>query len=303
MKKILAIGAALTDVLVDLKSDDVLDQLGFLRGSMNYVDQQKQAQILKLINSLNPVVVTGGSAANCVAVAAHYGGKTGFIGCVGKDEIGDNFETQLKARTIEPILKKSVKESSGAVISMVSADAERTMATYYGACSDVQPEMLDEKVFAKYDFLFIEGYMVFNKPYLERTLEIAKKYALKVAFDMASFNVVEENRDYMKNLIERYVDIVFANEQEADAFGDLTGLAEIVVYKLGAKGARVVWSGGECFVQADASVIVRDKTGAGDAFAGGFLYGLSAGKNIEESATLGARAADKVVQVMGAILS
>lgn len=302
MKKILGIGAALTDVLIDIKDDAILEEFGFLRGSMNYVDKAKQTHILQKINSLGPKIVTGGSSANCVAVAAYCGGQTGFIGCVGSDDIGLNYEKQLQVRGIDPILKKSIKESSGSVISIISSDAERTMATYYGACSDVEPEMLTLEVFAKYDYLFVEGYMVFNRPYLTRALELAKEAGLKIAFDMASFNIVEQNREYMAEIIEKYVDIVFANEEESKVFGNVESIADIVVRKLGAKGAIVNAGGKQYSVSADKNVIIRDKTGAGDAFAGGFLYGMAQGFDVQKCAEIGARMGDLIVQELGAKL-
>lgn len=300
--KILAIGAALTDILVDVPSDSFFDKLGFAKGSMTYVDKLTQGEILGAIGALDYQVETGGSAANCAGIVAHYGGEAAFIGCVGDDQIGEIYADKLRVRGVETKLWKSEKEGSGTVAAMVSKDGERTFATYLGASADVSADNLSREMFEGFDFLFVEGYLVYNKPYLERAMALAKEVGAQVAFDMASFNVVEQSRAYMGEIIERYVDIVFANEQEAEAFGDLSVCDGIVVLKLGSKGALVEFGGERFSVSADRSVVVRDKTGAGDAFAGGFLYGLASGFDIQRCAELGARAADKVVQVVGAHL-
>ena len=309
MAKIIGIGNALVDVLNKLETDELLEQLGLPKGSMQLVDEQKAQHVKNNTNHLEKEMASGGSAANTINGLAKLGVKTAFVGTVGDDETGRFFSDDLVKSGVEPRLNIS-KTPSGIAHAMISKDGERTFGTFLGASIELSPEDIKPETFEGYDLLHVEGYLVQNHALLEKILKTAKEQGLEVSLDLASYNVVEDNLDFLKEMVKKYVDIVFANEEEAKAFtgkepdkalDDIAGMVKIAVVKIGSEGS-LVKSDGKVTKIAPQKVDVVDTTGAGDLFAAGFLYGYVNNLPFEEAGRIGTMLASKVITGYGAKL-
>lgn len=308
MKRVIGIGNALTDMLVNLKTDSVLARFKLAKGSMSLVDTKLQTEISKSVAGLPYSLSLGGSAGNTIRAMAQLGCKVGFIGKVGKDTTGDFFEQALENLGVEPVIFRGT-ERSGKCVSLISADGERTMVTHLGAALELRAEEIVPEIFDGYDCLYVEGYLVQNHELILGAAKTAKQCGLKVAIDLASFNVVEENLAFLRSLVEKYVDIVFANEDEAKAFtGEaeplnalqaISEICDLAVVKIGIKGALIKHGDEVVHVGIMAAAKRVDTTGAGDFYAAGFLAGLCDGLSLRQCGTIGAITAGKVIEVVG----
>jgi sugar/nucleoside kinase (ribokinase family) len=311
IKRIIGIGNALTDMLVNLSNDSVLEEYQLAKGSMSLVDNQLQTDISKSVAGCPYSLSLGGSAANTIRAMARLGAKVGFIGKVGEDNTGEFYEQALRNIGIEPFMLRS-EQRSGKCVALVSKDGERTFVTHLGAASDLQAEEIDGAIFDSYDCLYIEGYLVQDHELIRSAIEKAKAHGLKVAIDLASFNVVEENRDFLHDIVEKHVDILFANEDEARAFtgesdphkalDHIAAMCELAVVKIGMRGALIKQGGEVVHVGIMAAAKRVDTTGAGDFYAAGFMYGLCEGLSLRQCGTIGAITAGKVIEVVGPTL-
>lgn len=306
-QKILGIGSALTDILTPIQDESILSELNLPKGSMTHVDMATSLKVGEALASYDSTMAAGGSAANTVSGLAKLGIEAGFLSKVGKDEIGSFFEKEMLDTKVTPELFRT-ETPSGRVQAIITPDGERTFATYLGASLELSPDDITPDLFKGWDIFYVEGYLVANPNMLNKAMETAKACGLKIAIDMASYNMVEDNRDYMLQLINDYVDIVFANESEATA---LTGMnpresldfiaskCEIAVVKIGKKGAYI--KRGDEMATVDAGNYKPiDTTGAGDMWAAGFLAGLVKGESLEKCGKMGAIVAGNVIEVMGA---
>ena len=308
MKKIIGIGNALTDMLVNLRNNDILDQYGLARGSMSLVDSALQTAISKSVAGLPYSLSLGGSAGNTIRAMACMGCSTGFIGKVGPDTTGEFFVQALENLGIAPVIFHG-KERSGKCVSLISPDGERTMVTHLGAALELNAAEIDASIFEGYDCLYIEGYLVQDHTLLRHTIATAKQCGLKIAIDLASFNVVAENLDFLREIVAEYVDILFANEDEAKTFtGEdepinalqtISEMCELVIVKIGMRGALIKQGGEVVHVGIMAAAKRVDTTGAGDFYAAGFLAGMCRGLSLRQCGTIGAIAAGKVIEVVG----
>ncbi|MFP4690959.1 MAG: adenosine kinase [Bacteroidales bacterium] len=310
MKKVLGIGNALIDTLVKLEDDQFLEEMKLPKGSMQLVSQDDIIEIESKCEGLAKSMSGGGSAANTIHGLAGLGVETAFIGKVGKDELGDLFADDLYANNIRPFLLQG-KSHSGHALAFVTADSERTFTTYLGAALELCPEDLQDHFFEGFDYLHVEGYLLQNHSLLKTILTQARKSGLKVSLDLASFNVVEENLDILKQWVRDYVDILFANEEEAKAFTgkepeqaleEMAEVCEVAVVKTGKNGS-LVRAGSEVYRIPAIYALVLDTTGAGDAYAAGFLYGLAGDRPLEECGRIASLMAGKVIEGMGAKIS
>ena len=306
MKKILGIGSALVDILTQIPNEQILKELNLPKGSMTYVDTDTSVKVGDFLKQYGSTMAAGGSAANTASGLAKLGVGSGFLSKIGKDEVGCFFEKAMIDTNVKPQLLIS-DTPSGRVQAIVTPDGERTFATCLGAAAEMSPEDIQPELFVGWDIFYVEGYLVANPSMLNKAMETAKAAGLKIAIDMASYNVVDENRDYFIQLIDRYVDYVFANEKEAFA---LTGMepkaaldyiaerCDIAVVKVGAKGAYIK-HGQEIATIAPLKANVIDTTGAGDMWAAGFLAGLVKGENLQKCGMMGAIVAANVIEVIG----
>lgn len=306
---VLGIGNALVDVINSISDESVLDRFGLPKGSMTLVDDKLSATIYEETKFDKREITTGGSAANTIHALANLGGNCGYLGKIGKDKLGDVFEKEFNRKSIKTHLFYSTKDT-GRVMSLVSPDSERTMATYLGAAADLNPNELNAEIFVGYEYLYLEGYMVNDHDLFERIIDLARSAGLKIALDLSSFNVVEANLDFLKEQVTKKVDIVFANEEEAasftgkqpeDALDRISGMCEIAVVKIGKLGSFIK-RGDEKVKIGTIKAKAVDTTGAGDSYAAGFLYGLTKGFSLKKSGYIAALVSGKVVEVMGAKL-
>lgn len=308
MKRVIGIGNALTDMLVNMPNDEVLTKYQLAKGSMTLVDGALQTEISKAVAGYPYSLSLGGSAGNAIRAMARLGVDVGFIGKVGEDTTGEFYEQALRNIGVEPFILRS-EHRSGKCVSLVSPDGERTLVTHLGAAADLHPEDIDSLILESYDCLYVEGYLVQDHSLIHTVVEQAKMRGLKVAIDLASFNVVEENRDFLRSLVERYVDIVFANEDEARAFthksdprealDEISSMTELTVVKIGTKGALIKRGDEVVHVGIMAAAKRVDTTGAGDFYAAGFIAALCEGLSLRQCGTIGAIAAGKVIEVVG----
>lgn len=305
-KKILGIGSALIDILVPMKDDSLLESLNLPKGSMQLIDATTSETLEKALSSHDKQMASGGSSANTIYGLAKMGVESGFLSMIGNDTLGRFFEKDLLDCSVKPILLKS-NTPSGRAITFVSADGERTFATYLGASLDLSAEHLSIEMFEGWDYLYVEGYLVANRPMLDTAIDLALRAGTKIILDLASYNVVNENIDYLSSLLER-TSIVFANEEEAKA---LTGMqpnaalqyladrCEVAVVKIGKNGSLIQSGQDKIFVDARLSKAV-DTTGAGDLYASGFLTGYLQDYPLEVCGKLGSLLSGNIVEVIGA---
>ncbi len=302
MKKIIGIGNALVDVLVQMRDDELLTRLQLPKGGMTVIDEERMREVRLHMRALHPHRATGGSASNTVLALANLGTRPGYIGKIGRDETGAFFADTFRKLGVDTRLTLC-DTPSGVAHTFISADGERTFGTYLGAAAQMVPEEITAELFSGYDILYIEGYLVLNAELMEKICRTAKEAGMTLCIDLGSYNMVQAMRPMYEHLITEYMDIVFANEEECAAYTQtddphegLRRIAEqcrLAVVKLGGKGAIAMWgaSSPQYGQKAEAPALkvdVRDTTAAGDFFAGGFLYALCAGAPLERSLKTGA---------------
>lgn len=310
MAKVIGLGNALVDVMTIIDSDKVLENLNLPKGSMQLVDSELSEKIQQETQNFPRTMASGGSAANTIRSLANMGVNSAYVGKIGPDEIGEFFSNDMKRSGVLPRLIKS-ETSSGRAVALVSKDSERTFATYLGAAAELTADDINAMTFLDYDILHIEGYLIINHELIEKAMSLAKENGLRVSLDLASYNVVEENLEFLRYLIEKYVDIVFANEEEAAAFTDgkdpeaaldmISSICDIAVVKIGKHGAWVKRGDyKDCEPEFPAKRV--DTTAAGDNFAAGFIYGLVNNWSLDKCVKAGNILAGNVIEVVGATM-
>ncbi len=299
-------GNALVDIMIQLKDDQLLDKLGLPKGSMQLVDAIRSQSVLDKLKNLSKSFSAGGSAANTIHGLAMLGVPVGYIGVIGEDELGGSFVKDMINAGVEPHMIHSQQET-GRAVALISPDSERTFATFLGAAIELEADHLKTFNFKKYDYLHIEGYLVQNHDLIRTAVSLAKENDLTVSLDLASYNVVEANLEFLREIVTKYVDIVFANEEEAKAFtgkeprealDEIAGMTHIAIVKTGSKGS-LIKSGNEVVEIGIIDVNPVDTTGAGDLYASGFLYGQSKGWSLLKCGEAGALLAGHVIEVIG----
>lgn len=307
MKSILGIGNALTDILAILPDDTFLKQYHLPKGSMQHVDMETGDKIWQTLKPMGVQYVAGGSAANTITGTAIFGMESGFIGKVGDDELGHLFKSDQEQYGIKSNLLKGVNSSGRAMVFITAPNAERTFAVYLGAALELVPEDLKPEYFQGYDYFHIEGYLVQNQALIRKAVEMAREAGCIVSLDMASYNVVESNDAFLHDIVDKYVDIVFANETEAKSFtkmeprealDEIAEHCKIAVVKIGKDGSMLK-SGDEYHYIPAWPAATIDATGAGDTYAAGFLYAHSMGMPLKVCGEIGSIIAAKVVEVVG----
>jgi sugar/nucleoside kinase (ribokinase family) len=306
MAKVLGMGNALVDILVRLESDEILHEFKLPKGSMQLVDFDFSNMVNIGTEHLPKQIASGGSAANTIHGLARLGIETGFIGKVGDDDPGNFFEKDMQESKIKPHLLKSTTPS-GRAMALISPDSERTFATYLGAAVELSPNDIKPEMFKGYEYFHIEGYLVQNHELIEKAVKTAKQMGLIVTLDMASYNVVEANLEFLQELLANFVDIVFANEEEAKAFTGFdpenalihfSQMCDIAVVKTGKKGSMIKKGPEKHYIDSIMANSI-DTTGAGDLYAAGFIYGLVNGYPLDKCGNLGSIIAGKTIEVIG----
>jgi sugar/nucleoside kinase (ribokinase family) len=306
-KLIVGVGNALIDILA-YEDEDFVKKTGAAIGGMTYVEKDFIEQTLATL-SKQPITVPGGSACNTNVGVGRLGGVTRFIGKCGNDELGTFFENDLKRQNVEPALLQS-NSPTGRVLSIVTPDAQRSMFTCLGAAAEMLPQDISEKCFENAAVVHIEGYLLFNSQLILKVLKTARASGALISLDLPSYNVVKESHELLRHIVETFVDILMANEDEAQAYtgqadeaGALNALAEKVdmaVLKIGERGSLIAHKNEMLPIRPQGSGHAIDSTGAGDLWAAGFLYGLVNGYPLEKCGVLGSACGYEVCQVMGA---
>jgi sugar/nucleoside kinase (ribokinase family) len=313
---IAGLGNALMDVLVVVDDDTIFPTLGLTRGTMHPVDDTAWREIYRHFEGHPMQIESGGSCANTIATAGRLGCNTIYCGQVGQDEMGELYAERIGDACGGHALRFNPDFPTGKCLSIVSAsDAERTMVTDLGAATclnDIAPylQLLENTKIAHFT-----GYTFLDSPMQKVALEAvrhAKKAGAVVSLDAADPFVVHASRDLLWELLQDYADIVLLNAEEAKALTNAPpeeaphiiasrSKTKTVVVKLGSAGSIVVHNGELTRVGVH-RVKAVDTTGAGDAYAGGFLYGLSRGWNIERSGALASQVAAMTVGQLGAVV-
>ena len=307
MKSILGIGNALTDILAVFPDETMLREYHLPPGIMQHVDLETGDRIWDKLKEVGVKYVPGGSAANTITCTSIFGMPSGFIGKIGNDELGHLYRSSLEQSGVKTTLLTGTKGSGRAMCFITGANAERTFADYMGAALELVPEDLKPEFFEGYDYFHIEGYLVQNQDLIRKAVQMAKEVGCIISIDMASYNVVESNEAFFHNLVEKYIDIVFANESEAraytkkeprEALDELAEQCRIAIVKVGKDGSMVKAGDEYHFIDPWPAATI-DATGAGDTYAAGFLYAHSLGMPLKVCGEVGSIIAAKVVEVIG----
>lgn len=304
--KILGLGNALVDVLSKLDSDETLVKIGIQKGAMDMISREQMYVIRKYQANTETTQAPGGANCNTMRAIALLGGQSGFIGKVGDDNLGQFYEEALLKAGVASYLIKT-EGPSGACTVFISPDGERTMGTFLGPAPTISPDEITEDVLRNYDCIHIEGYLIVNEELVRETMKKAKRLGLKVALDLANYNIVNAYKGLLEEVMPQYVDILFANASEAEAFTGLPAQeavkalekqVHVALVTLGKDGSLIGSEGKFYHVDAEGGKPV-DTTGAGDNFAAGFLYGQSVGASLVQSAQIGSMLSGYVIDVVG----
>ncbi len=312
MYDVYAIGNAIVDIVTEVEYD-FFDKNEVEKGVMTLVDEKRQQQLMKAIDMGRSKLTGGGSAGNTITAISQFGGK-GFYSCaVAKDELGKFFIDDLRNNGVETnlVYDQLPLEHTGRCLVMTSPDAERTMNTFLGVNSFFSPEFLDEEALKTSKYLYMEGYLVPSPKGLE-AMKAAKKLAehhkVSTALTFSDPSMVKYFAQQMEEIVGASVDLLFCNEEEAmiftgtndilEAREKLKQVAKRFVMTLGKNGALVF--DGDTFIQIEPyKVTAIDSNGAGDMFAGAFMYAITHGHSFAEAGKLASLASSKVVGQWG----
>lgn len=305
------IGNALVDIDFEV-SQKTLERLNIDKGLMTLIDETTHHRLLEELDGIKHVKAGGGSAANTLFTLQQLGAKTFYSCKVGHDEAGDFFYRDLILHGIQTNLHEGLRTGvTGKCIVLVTPDADRTMNTYLGTTAEFSKAQLSEDALKNAEYLYIEGYLVASPSACEAAIvarEMADKYQVRTSISLSDPNMVSYFKDGLCTIIGRQVDILFCNEQEALLFTETQNIAEAkkalkkyarsFVITQGGQGATIF--NGQDYSQIPAyPVAVVDTVGAGDVFAGAFLYGITHGRSYDEAGRYASYAASKVVSKFG----
>lgn len=310
---LVAVGNALVDVLTHVPEDFITAQAakGMKKGGMVLIDTPRAQELHGLMRQTREM--SGGSAANSVSGFASFGGAAAFIGKTGADPVGDVFRADMQAQGIAyKTVPFTGAEETGRCYIMVTPDGERTMNTYLGTNAHFHPRDVDAATIRAAQFVLLEGYLYDRhdaKRAFDKVARIAKDAGTQVAMTLSDSFCVQRHHDDFKRIVRNSVDVLFASEKEIKAYAltdDFEEAARIAaadvhtaVLTRGGKGA-VILSGGQRFdIAAVKPKKFVDTTGAGDAFAGGVLYGMHSGMSLAQAGRLGALAATETISHTG----
>lgn len=306
MKRTLGIGNALVDVLTKVDNEQILSELHLPKGSMQLLSTEAYAEVTRRMQALPTKLTTGGSACNTLLALSHLDAPTGMIGKIGDDENGRFFASYFAQRGISTRLLHDSRPT-GVASTFITPDGQRTFGTYLGAAARLTADELQQAWFEGYDYFYIEGYLVQNHDLVLRAIELAHAAGCEVCLDLASYNIVEADLDFFRALMPS-IDIVFANEQEAQALTGLEARAaldalaatcHIAVVKIGKHGVWACHGTEVAHCPARDVPVVVDTTAAGDYFAAGFMHALAAGEPLATCIARGSLLAGHIIEVVG----
>lgn len=310
------IGNALVDKEFEV-TDEFLAEHGIEKGMMTLLEQEQQEKLLSELKNRFGLKkrAGGGSAANSIVAISQFGGSTFYACKVADDETGDFYMKDLKAAGVKTRLDQKKGEGvTGKCMVMVTDDAERTMNTFLGITSDFSKDDLHLDDLKQSEYLYIEGYLVTSEKSKEAVLtarQVARDSGVKTAFTFSDPAMVTYFKDGISEIVGDGVDVLFCNEEEAQtytgadslnaAIKELTQIADKVVVTLGSKGAIVISNNKQVEIEAS-PVTAKDTNGAGDMFAGAFMYALTQGMSDRDAGMLASESAARIVATFGARL-
>lgn len=312
-----AIGNALVDSEY-LVNDAFLQQQNIAKGQMTLIDQAQQQHLIAALQAEFSCAkrASGGSAANSVIAFAALGGSAFYACKVAKDDNGDFYLHDLRAAGVSAPHHAQVEQGiTGTCVVMVTPDSERTMHTFLGITAELSPQELDLEALNKARYLYIEGYLATSssaRHAVASTRALAKAQGIKTALTFSDPAMVQYARDGLNEMLADGVDILFCNEHEAKLWANTDNLlvaittlhqySPLLAVTCGNKGAIISENGKQISI-APVPVTALDSNGAGDAFAGAFLYALSQGWALADCGALASRIAAQVVSQFGPRLS
>lgn len=311
--KILGVGSPLVDLLLNVDDSFLKEHVSGAKGGMEMVEPEVISALVTL-SGKTPEKAPGGSAGNTVFALAKMGIPCAMLGKLGHDEKGEFYRAAFRSNGGDDGYFIPTSEApTGSCLSLVTPDAERTMRSALGASLLLNEKEIINTDFSPFDLVYIEGYMLFS-PVFDTLIRRAKEAGCRIGFDLASFEVAGIFREkLLGEILPDYVDLLFANEEEAaallgndmspaDMAAGLGRYCEVVVVKSGVRGSIAVR--GTEKVQIPAFVVPDpvDTTAAGDLYAAGFICGLARGASLEKCGAAGARISSEVVKVFGSVL-
>ena len=305
--KILGIGNAIVDVICKV-DEKFIAQNNLTKSTMKLVDEM---ELKKLLSKLKiEETVSGGSVANSIVGLSQLGNKVGFIGKVSDDKLGNKYEEGLKRENVKFFYsKKKEVIPTGTCLILITPDSERTMVTFLGTAGKINENDIDTNAVKKSEILFLEGYL-WDEGEPKKAFEKAIKKANKVAMSLSDLFCVERHKTHFLDLVKNKLDITFANEQEIMSLINAKDiktvinfakeLKKLIIVTRGEKGAVAINKEEIVECVAKENLKIKDLTGAGDLFAGGFLHGYVNGKSLKESLDIGTEMSSKVIQIIGA---
>jgi len=314
MKKfqVVGIGNAMVDVLARAE-DAFLAEAGVQKGIMQLIDMDRAVDLYSRVGPAKEI--SGGSAANTIAGIAHLGGRTAYVGKVKDDQLGAIFAHDLRAQGAvyeTALAPKSEEAETGRCIVIVTPDGERSMNTYLGVTEFLSPDDIDTDQMAEAEWIYLEGYRFDgpdSKAAFAKAIDACKGAGGRVSITLSDPFCIERHRDAFRDMVRDHVDLLFCNRAEMlsmyqteDFDGALAQAASdvaIVACTDSEHGVHILAEGQRWHVPAVPTDIV-DATGAGDLFAGAFLWGLSNGHDLEVCGKMGNLAASEVISHIGA---
>ncbi len=308
MSKILGVGTPLLDHLLQIE----LDYLKTVPGEPYGMETVPYLDMVKIIENSGsiPKQIVGGSCSNAIKGLAALGHNCALTGKIGKDSIGEKVLEDLQDLGIAPKVHYS-NTPTAHVTCLVTPDGKRTCRAYLGAGGEMGPDDLHPDHFQGAELVHIEGYTLLSPGLTHKAMEYAKAAGAKISFDLGSFEIVENYKELLLDLVNEFVTVMFCNEDEAVALtgknpsagcDEMRTLCETVVVMMGEKGCCIGSSNGiERFPAYPVTPI--DTTGAGDLFASGFLHGYLLKRPLSECARYGALTGRQAVQTIGAEIS
>lgn len=304
------------NALVDLEyriSDEKLADLGVDKGLMTLIEEDRHHELVGQLGEIEHKKASGGSAANTVIALAQLGGN-GFYSCkVANDSFGDFYLQDMAACKVDTNLDGATRGDghTGKCIVMVTPDADRTMNTYLGVTVDLAEDAVDEQAIANSKYVYMEGYLVTSDTGRAAALKagkVARQAGIPTVLTLSDPNMVNFFRDGLVEMAGEGLDLLFCNEAEATlmtgtdnveaAAAELKKLARRFAITVGADGS-LVYDGNQTYNIGAAKVDVTDTNGAGDMYAGAFLYGLTHDMDFVKSAELASKAASTIVTHFG----
>lgn len=306
------VGNSLVDIQARV-TDKTVSQLGFHKGIMTLVDEAIQHRVLGALDGIPISRCAGGSAANTLIAVADFGGKAAYAGKVGADPLG-HFCLQDMREIGVTIEVPTAQGDTGTCVILITEDAQRTMLTHLGVSATLGPDDINEHAVRNAKYVYVEGYLFGGEPTRSaalRTMELAGKNGVKVAFTVSDPFLINAHRDEFWELIKGPVDLLFCNLEEArsltgkqdaiDCAVEIHRHAENVALTLGPDGSILMHEGQVIPVEGVAAKAI-DTTGAGDMYAGALLYGITNGFSWKQAGHLASHAAARIVEQLGARL-